>query len=282
VWTARALFACIYFFPGLHKLLGQGFGWASAENLSLQLYWKWFEWGEVPHFRLDEHPALLVGGGLGVLAFELGFPLLLRTPRTRVVAAIAGVAFHVAAERTLRIPFSSLWLCYPVLVDWARRDARAPSPARLRTSRFEVAVYAALLTGAIVQGVRGQMRAFPFACYPTFEARPPREVPDLRLIAVRADGSREDVPHARDGRGVRPQTSWGRIWALCGATEPANRERLRAYVAEVARGEPRRFDGVVQVEARRAYYRVRPEARGEGPERQERLAVFERDGEAWR
>ncbi len=275
VWTARALLACVYFFPGLHKVLAQGPAWASAGNLAAQLRWKWFEWGEVPGFRLDEHPALLVAGGVAVLAFELGFPLLLATRRTRAVAAVGGVAFHLATQALLRIPFSSLWLCYPVLLEWPLRSA---PPAGQRAGRAPAAAYAvcaALLAGAVVQGLRGKTDAFPFACYPTFAPRPADEIPDLRIVAVDAGGSAHDVPHARGGPGgVRAQVSWGRVWSLAGVTAPVDRGRLLAYAALVRRADPRAFDGAERVEMRRAFYAVVPEARGEPPVREDLLATF--------
>ena len=263
VWTARALFAAIYFFPGLHKVMTQGLGWASVENLSLELHWKWFEWNEVPSFRLDLHPRLLAAGGLATLAFELGFPFLLLTRKTRVVAAIFGLAFHLTTDAILRIKFSSLWLCYPVLFDFtlgARDASRAPAP-----SRASLAALGSLLLAVFAFGVQGVTAAFPFACYPTFAERPPETVPDLRLVAIGRDGVRTEVPHARNASGVRAQSDWGRVWALAGATAPVSVARLEAYVAEVRRARPRAFVGASAVEVARVDYRVSPDARGAPP-----------------
>jgi len=39
-----------------------------------------------------------------------------------------------------------------------------------------------------VQRARGQMQAFPFACYPTFKWRADLEIPDLRFLAIMDDG----------------------------------------------------------------------------------------------
>lgn len=55
--VARIFLGLIYFFPGLHKLLSQGLGWASNENLRNQLYQKWFQAGQVvPGWRIDLVP----------------------------------------------------------------------------------------------------------------------------------------------------------------------------------------------------------------------------------
>lgn len=272
VWTARALFAAIYFFPGLHKVLAQGLGWASFENLALELHWKWFEWNAVPAFRLDEHPRLLVLGGAATLAFELGFPLLLSTRRSRWVAAAAGLGFHLTTDAILRIKFSSLWLCYPVLFDFTVGRSRGDVSPPL--GRAPKAALAALALAVVLAGAVGKTDAFPFACYPTFAARPPREVPDLRLVVVRADGSREPVQHARSAAGVRSQADWGRIWALAGATAPVDERRLAAYVAEVRTARPASFADAAFVEVARVDYGVAPEARGALPVRETVLATI--------
>src|SRR4029079_9975207 len=116
--AARLLLGALYCFPGLHKLLTSGLAWASADSLRFQLYWKWVEHGALPWFRLDAHPVLLHAGGLFVLAFELSFGVLVLFRRTRVAAAIAGLAFHLVSYVALDLLFGSLWLCYVALVDW--------------------------------------------------------------------------------------------------------------------------------------------------------------------
>jgi hypothetical protein len=274
VWTARLLLAGVYFFPGFHKVLAQGLGWASADNLALQLQWKWFEWNDVPAFRLDQHPLLLSLGGFGTLAFELGFPLLLLTRPTRVLAAAAGLAFHLATDHFFRIPFSSLWLCYPVLFDWGRSPT-----ADLESSpwpRAETAVAVMLLSPVAIQGFVGRVDAYPFGCYPTFEHRPPSFVPDLRIVAIHDDGTETEVPHARDAHGVRAQADWGRIWALAGATHPVDERRLREYVATVEHANPAGFSGAMRVDVRCAQYSVVPDDRGKPPQSEQLLVTLPR------
>ena len=114
---ARLQLATVYFFPGLHKLLTSGLGWAYSDNLRNQLWWKWAEHGIQPGLRVDHVPWLLHAGAFYVLAFELSFPVLALVPRTRPYAAAAGLCFHLLAAYFLRIPFVSLWAMYVVLLD---------------------------------------------------------------------------------------------------------------------------------------------------------------------
>jgi hypothetical protein len=242
--AARLLLGAIYFFPGLHKLLTSGLAWAQPENLRFQLYWKWAEHGALPWFRLDEHPGLLHAGGLLVLAFELSFVALVLFRRTRVLAAVAGLAFHLASWLALDLLFASLWLCYVALIDWRplfRRlvgdeapQARADAATSPRWSAAPAVVGAVLLAGGVVQGARGQMRSYSFSCYPTFQWTAAREIPDLMILAVDPDGARREIVHARDAGGRRTQRQWAEIWSLAGVTGPVDPSRLRAYYAAVA------------------------------------------------
>jgi hypothetical protein len=245
--AVRLLLGAVYLFPAIHKLATSGLGWALSDNLRWQLYWKWAEHGAVPGFRIDRTPALLHAGGLFVLAFELSFVGLTLYRRTRAIAALAGVAFHLAAQAIFKIPFASLWLCYIALVDvrpvvtrLLGREAleRPPDVAAAfergsspRASALACAVLGALLLGgAIVQGVRGQTRSYPFACYPTFDRTPPPEMPDLMIVAIDGAGVRTEIGQARDASGHRTQRQWGEIWALAGVTAPVDPARLRAHL----------------------------------------------------
>jgi len=246
----RLLLGAIYFFPGLHKLLSSGLAWAAPDDLRFQMYWKWAEHGVVPWFRLDAHPGLLHAGGLFVIAFELSFGVLVLFRRTRVAAALAGLIFHLVAQVALGLLFASLWLCYVGLVDWrplfrrlSRGDGRQPAPAAVVVGsrrRFVpvVAVGAVLLAGAVVQGARGQMRAYPFSCYPTFQWRAAPDMPDLMIVAAEQGGATREVRHARDGAGRRNPRQWAEIWSLAGVTAPVDAGRLRAYYAALAAAPP--------------------------------------------
>jgi hypothetical protein len=286
LFFARLLLGCIYFFPGLHKLHTSGLAWALSDNLRNQLWWKWAEHGIEGPLRVDRMPAVLHACALFALAFELSFPVLALVRRTRPWAVCGGLAFHLLAAVFLRIPFVSLWALYVVLVDpeaiaaWARRTwvrlwdpARAPrlppppSPSEscptAAPAPATLLVGALLVTGAVVQGVRGQMAAYPFACYPTFEWIIGTEMPDLVIEVETVTGERVVVPHARDARGYRTQRQWGEVWSLAGVTGTVDPVRLRAYLASVARNPSTRLllRRGVRVRVYRAAVSVAPDAR---------------------
>jgi hypothetical protein len=269
--AVRLLLAAIYFFPGLHKLLTSGLDWALSDNLRFQLYWKWAQYGVVPRLRLDAYPWLLQLGGLFVLAFELSFAPLLLFRRTRTAAAVAGLAFHLLSYLVFGLLFASLWLCYVALVDWrpllrgvlpgAERWAAEPElepPISRRQLRPTIIVGALLLAGAVVQGARGQMRSYPFSCYPTFQWIAAREMPDLIIVVVDDGGRPHDVLHGRDAFGRRTQRQWAEIWSLAGVTAPVDAQRLRAYWTALA---PSTRAGARRVTFFRVYRSVIP---GEG------------------
>jgi hypothetical protein len=258
LWCFRLLLSAIYFFPGVHKLLESGSAWALSDNLRNQLYYKWAQHGVVPEFRIDEYPRLLELGGMFVLAFELGFPLLVQLRRTRALAAALGVIFHLLSAWIFRIPFMSLWICYVALFDVRRpvrwledaamrarerwsflRSEAAPAEDPPRDRRRELVlslvVGGLLVTGAVVQGARGQMRSYPFACYPTFQWRAAAVMPDLGLFVVERDRREREVVHARDAGGYRNQRRWAELWSLAGVYGPVPPGRLRAYVSSALR-----------------------------------------------
>src|SRR6185503_2705051 len=92
-----------------------------------------------------------------------------------------------------------------------------------------------LLLGAVLQGARGQMRSYPFACYPTFQWRAPSSMPDLGLYAVDRQGQEHEIVHARNARGYRTQRQWAELWSLSGVYGPVPAARLRAYLRAVLR-----------------------------------------------
>ncbi len=295
--TARALLACIYFFPGFHKLATSGLAWALSDNLRNQLYWKWAEHGIASPHRFDHVPGLLGAGGLFVLAFEITFPLVLLVPHARLAYAVGGIAFHLFAWAAMRIPFASLWMLYVVLIPgaWAHRiDARVRRSVRMsndgapairrdetRVERVTVWIGGLLVLAALVQGARGQMRAYPFACYPTFQWRVGTEMPDLVIEIERADGSRVIVPHARDGRGYRTQRQWGEIWSAAGINDRVDTQRLAAYYRAALRTNSRSRalvgSDVVRVRFYRAFVDVIPEHRDRPARRGVLLATIARE-----
>jgi hypothetical protein len=284
IWTARALLACIYFFPGFWKLAESGLAWITSDNLTYQMYWKWYQNGFIPALRVDRQPWLVRTGAAAVVCFELGFPLLLWSRRTRVAAAALGLGFHLMADAFLLLPYSSLWWCYVVLIDWKwvtdwlydvpRQERGASTPLDLAAGRSKDFVWLAagaslIVTGAVVQGARNAMLAWPFACYPTFQwmARP--TMPDLLVVAVDALGKETPLAEGPARAEPRSQRRWALAWRAAGAMGHTDVERLRAYY-EMARRESPRMSAPTGTRALRFYraeYAVAPERWGEPPVR---------------
>lgn len=270
----RLLFSAIYFFPGVHKLATSGLAWALSDNLVNQLHWKWMQHSQLPSFRLDLHPLLLRAGGVFTLVFELSFPLLVGFKRTRWIAALCGFAFHVLSQLIFSIGFMSLWLCYvgfldlrPIALRLWKRSPRHAAPVALVSPWLFRIVGALLLVGVVVQGVRGQMSSYPFACYPTFQWTVGSEMPDLTIVAIDANGRARELRHARTPSGYRTQREWGEIWRLAGASGAVDTQRLVAYFQNVKKRPDNRqaLEGARQIKFYRAYRSVRPEDRERPP-----------------
>ncbi len=248
VFLIRTLLGLVYFFPGLHKIRESGFAWALSDNLANQMHAKWLQFDQIPFFRIDTHPSLLHAAGLFVLAFELLFVFLVHVgPRTRIALALAGIAFHLASQVFMFIPFASLWMTYVILFDApAKSSSDLPRTAAGETSPHRALPASALLVGAAllvpvaIQGARGVTQSFPFACYPTFQRIADPELPDLSVTAVTPEGER-DVPVARDALGHRSQASWGAVWSIAGIYgAPFSEARLRQFLLAEANHEPGR------------------------------------------
>lgn len=225
--------ACVYFFPGLHKLLA-GWGWVNGETLRHHLWWKWAQ-GVEPLWRVDLVPGLVQAGAQGVLVFELAFPLLLCLGwRGRVVACLGGLVFHRLSWALMGIAFSNLWPLLLALLPWSRWLGRERVPTQQtdgggegpRLSRVLVAL---LCLGVALAGLSGRTQAWPLACYPTFAADPGELMPDLAVVIERLDGTEELLPPElifdprRDGAGVR--------WQLAGVGQSVRPAALEAWWA---------------------------------------------------
>ena len=251
LFFARLLLGLVYLFPGLHKLRVSGLSWMTAQNVTNQMHAKWLEHGKLPVLRMDAVPALCAGGAVLVVVFELTFGVLaLWSRRTRWLALGAGLAFHLSTQVFFFIPFVSLWACYVVLISLPE-EARPQASTRVPSDRQPIVVGVVIALAIIVQGVRGQTDAWPFACYPTFASVPGASIPDVLVEVAMVDGSTKRLT-GREGR-VRSQDDWGRAFRLAGAYGDIPPEAaLRDHARAVVRGA-----GIAPVEiARTRVYRV--------------------------
>lgn len=271
LFFARTLLGLVYFFPGFWKLRASGIAWITSDNLRNQMYWKWYENGVVPPWRIDHSRSLLLAAALGVVLLELSFPLLVLFPKTRPAAVVGGLVFHACSQVFLFIPFVSLWGCYVILVDWgplrpsraeATKDLVASSRRWLPESGRAAAVGVTLIALVVFRGARDEIQAWPFACYPTFQFRADSTIPDLVMQAVHADGTTELLPDGPGARGRRTQDEWAMAWRVAGlyGTAPSA-DQLRAYLVH-ARKKPA-IDAIARrakaVRFYRAWYSVVPE-----------------------
>ena len=271
--TARVLLGLVYFFPGFWKLASGGWAWIASDNLRNQMYWKWYEHDRIPALRIDEWPLVCRACALGVVLFELSFLPLALWRRTRPFAATAGIAFHVATQALMRIGFVGLWGCYVVLFDWRWPPHRADAGEKRPLGRAWM-LGAAIVIAVFVQGVRGAVQAWPFACYPTFQWLAGDEIPDVVMTATFPDGTSVRVPQMR-----KSQAAWGTAWALAGARGSAPSEAaLRAYWRSAAR-DPH-VDaiarGASEIRFARGWFSVLPADRGQPPRREEPLGTITR------
>ncbi len=186
--AAALVLALVYFFPGLHKLVDAGSPFFDGASLQRLIRLKALEAGGDVPFGLDAHPALLVAGGAVVIGVELSMPLLacLR-PWT---AGVAALVLHAVFAVGFHMPFGVLAIFAPVFfLDEAARRASAGARHGVAdrgglsaAPRAGLAVAGVVLTGVVVAGALGEMRGYPFACYPTFAVPVPHAVPDLRVF----------------------------------------------------------------------------------------------------
>lgn len=244
---ARLWLGLVYFFPGMHKLTHGGMTWLSGETLRGQLYFKWYERGYAPSLRIDRAPALLALGSIAVVMIEIAMPFLLMHRRTRRLAAVLAISFHLLSSHFLDVLFPSLIAC------WVIALPPAPAPEEMPLGLFQkpLLLFVTLVTlGIVIQGVRGQTQSYPIACYPTFADPAARTITDL---AVDVDGASFRLPRQRR------QDEWGFVWRLAGRYgDPIDRDALESFARTVAPSS-----GHFQVF--REEYDVRPEAHGAPP-----------------
>jgi hypothetical protein len=239
LWGARLLIACIYLFPGVAKLRVSGLQWAFSDNLINQMRLKWFmEGGRVPWPRIDLWPELVHSAGIAVLAFELGFVLLIWSRWGRRVAVAGGLIFHWAMAHFLYVHFVGLWGCYVVFWDGPpARDQRQP-PSRARTW-WPLLTTIVLAVPTIVQGLRGQTQSWPFACYPDFAHRPASHITDLAIDVQLTDGTWRTLRPPRE----RPARDWGTVWKMLGLYDGVpQRNALDTYARRLVAQAPFRAE----------------------------------------
>lgn len=244
VRAAWMVIGLVFFFPGVHKLAESGLTWALSDNLRNQMWWKWAQDPALlPTLRIDRVPWLCQLLAVLTVVFELSFLPLVFHPRTRALAVLGALAFHAGAEAFMGIQFSVLWGCYWMFVPWeallhrVRRVVPAPSPAAPERDARPVAFTAALVLGGVaVFGALGQMQAYPFACYPTFQWIAEDHMPAMVVELEAADGTRTRL--LRDLYQEPGPRGWALAWRLVGVYGAPSAPAIEAWWRDAAGREP--------------------------------------------
>lgn len=194
---AWLLMGLVYFFPGFWKVWNCGYEWGLSENLQLHLYHKWAELdGWRPFFRIDAYPWLLSLSGLGTIVFEMSFILLVLHPRTRIIAAVGGLAFHNMTNAFMAISFWNLQIFYLTFIPW-NRFVRTPENKRIVSRQRIGQVVAAGAMIAILNIGFGFLHLgsdWPFSCYPTFAGFRTTVHQQIEIAIVTKEGREEIIP----------------------------------------------------------------------------------------
>lgn len=183
----RALVACIYFFPGLHKLISFAVGSEPGAWMRSHIVWKWLQHGAAPALFGGLPPSWFGLLALGALGFELSMPLLVAFRRTRLLALASAVLFHIGTALLLFIRFDSLATVLASLCDLERKELPRLGLRELIKEAEPATrwVGAVLVSGALITGLSGETQLYPFACYPTFADPAPATMPSARVLITR-------------------------------------------------------------------------------------------------
>jgi len=193
-----------------------------------------FEPTSVQRWALN-HSLILTLGAIFTVVFEVGFVFAILDRRARILALIAGIAFHNFTYMLMKIQFLDMQACFVVLVDWAALIAAlrpkvqhvsasrtsnavsARSHPRLSTP-FRVLAYVTTI-GMFIGGATHIVNGWPLGCYPTFDWQPDSLVKELGLELRSMDGSTYTDSLDFDRSMAKPYSS----------------ERWKSLVAEVTR-----------------------------------------------
>jgi hypothetical protein len=155
--------------------------------------------------------------------------------RTRLLALLAAILFHVGTALLLFIRFDSLAVLLISLLDLERRVTARLSLRELVGGARQATRWlgALLVLGALATGLSGETQLYPFACYPTFAAEAPPSMPSARVVLTRAGGACA-LPRPSDS------PAWIAAFRISGAYGDAlTVPRAHAYVRRVVREQAR-------------------------------------------
>ena len=285
---AWILLGMVYFFPGIWKIWTGGIDWIWSDHLRNQI---WHQWSTFEEWRplIDPTGWVMLPrlGGMMVIVFELTFVFMMFSPRTRIFAAFAGLAFHFSNLLVLNIGFFSLMISYIILFNWPTilgsigiRSIRlgiGTQPEENRRVPFTsllpvIIIGMAVMIPNLYQGIIGNNYGWPFACYPKFGYpifKPERQVIDVQLVTP--DGQ-SDVMSFIAGESEDTSSRWhGMTKKALNTKDPELRVKRIEALRQLASGDA---PSGSTIRFLRSTYSTDPHDRGNPPIRQVEIGRF--------
>lgn len=197
-------FGIIYACSGFHKLWDTGLYWALSDNLTNQIQLEWVEnYDIVPNFRIDDFPILLKLSGIGVILFEILYPLFLIKPATRFINLLGASALHLGTSYFLNIDFVFLRKIQFTLINWGhfisllnpfKKEHNLISPVENKSSLNTklLIIGSVLIVMNLLFGILS-ISSWPFSSYPAYSGIVKDKVHILEMRAYDKTGNSVNV-----------------------------------------------------------------------------------------
>ena len=196
IWIHLAM---IYCFSGFHKLWDTGLYWGLSNNIINQIQLEWVEnYDMIVGLRVDRYPTLLKFGAVGIILFEIVYPLFLIKPTTRFINFIGAWSLHLTAGYLMNIDFVDLRRAHFSLINWSRVKSLKVFKKKLITTRapynqkyFKTKALVKhpvfypgliLVIGNFICGFIG-INSWPFSAYPAYSGIVEDTVKVIRIEA---------------------------------------------------------------------------------------------------
>ena len=205
IWIHLAM---IYCFSGLHKLWDTGLFWGLSDNIINQIQLEWVEnYDMTTAIRIDKYPILLRTGAIGIILFEIVYPLFLIKPSLRFINFIGAWSLHLTAGYLMNIDFVNLRRSHFSLINWSRLKSlrlfrkKKETPVLHPHEDFEAktlykqAVFypgIILVLGNLFFGIAG-INSWPFSAYPAYSGVVENTVQLIKIDAYDQNGQLTDV-----------------------------------------------------------------------------------------
>lgn len=205
IWIHLAM---IYCFSGLHKLWDTGLFWGLSDNIINQIQLEWVEnYDMTTAIRIDKYPILLRTGAIGIILFEIVYPLFLIKPSLRFINFIGAWSLHLTAGYLMNIDFIHLRITHVSLINWIHlkrikllKVIKIPTPKiaqeynSLKSLTRLPVFYAGiiLVIGNLLCGIIG-ISSWSFSDYPAYSGLVENTVQLIKIDAYDQNGQLTDV-----------------------------------------------------------------------------------------